>query len=120
MAYYCPNCGSEIADGQKYCNVCGKEINPTGIPVNNSGTQKNNPPNVDNHLAKAIIVTLFCCVPLGIISIINAASVSGKLQAGDIEGAIIASKKADKMANWAIISGIIVGLIYFIAALASA
>ncbi len=49
--------------------------------------------NVPNYLVPAIISAI-CCFPLGIISIIFAAQVNGKVTAGDIAGAMDASKKA--------------------------
>ena len=48
---------------------------------------------VPNYLIPAIISTL-CCFPLGIISIIFAAQVNGKVAAGDVAGAMDAAKKA--------------------------
>jgi interferon-induced transmembrane protein len=48
---------------------------------------------VPNYLIPAIISAL-CCFPLGIISIIFAAQVNGKVQSGDVAGALDASKKA--------------------------
>ena len=48
---------------------------------------------VPNYLIPAIISAL-CCFPLGIISIIFAAQVNGKVQSGDVTGALDASKKA--------------------------
>ena len=48
---------------------------------------------VPNYLIPAIISAI-CCFPLGIISIIFAAQVNGKVQSGDIAGALDASKKA--------------------------
>src|SRR5215216_4551699 len=51
------------------------------------------PERVPNYLIPAIISAL-CCFPLGIISIIFAAQVNGKVAAGDIAGALDASKKA--------------------------
>lgn len=66
------------------------------------------PPNVPTYLVLAIIATLCCgCPPVGIISLIFALQVSGKLKAGDIAGAQRASSRA-KM--WGIV-GIIFGLI---------
>jgi hypothetical protein len=38
--------------------------------------------NVPNYLIPAII-SLFCCLPLGIVGVIFAAQVNGKVQAGD-------------------------------------
>lgn len=49
--------------------------------------------NVPNYLVPAIISAI-CCFPLGIISIIFAAQVNGKVSAGDSAGALDASKKA--------------------------
>ena len=51
------------------------------------------PEKVPNYLVPAIISAV-CCFPLGIIGVIFAAQVNGKVAAGDIAGAIDASKKA--------------------------
>ena len=59
------------------------------------------PPRVPNYLVQAILVTLFCCVPFGIISIVYAAQVNGKAALGDMEGARRMSRSAK---NWAWIS----------------
>jgi interferon-induced transmembrane protein len=49
--------------------------------------------SVPNYLIPAILSAV-CCFPLGIISILFAAQVNGKVAAGDIPGAMDASKKA--------------------------
>ena len=51
------------------------------------------PANVPNYLIPAII-SLFCCLPLGIVGVIFAAQVNGKVAAGDIPGAMDSAKKA--------------------------
>ena len=50
--------------------------------------------NVPNHLVGAILVAIFCCQIFGIISIVYAAQVNGKLAAGDVQGAVESSNKA--------------------------
>jgi hypothetical protein len=71
-------------------------------------------PHVPNHLVWAILTTLLCCLPLGIVSIVYAAKVDGLVAAGDYDGAVSASNSAK---TWAIASaGITVGLLvlYFL------
>lgn len=60
---------------------------------------------VPNHLVWAILTTLFCCLPLGIVSIVYAAQVDGKRAAGDLTGAWEASRKAKLWAIWSAVSG---------------
>lgn len=72
------------------------------------------PPKPDNNLVWAILSTLCCCLPLGIVSIFYAAKVDSLYRAGLINEAYDASANARK---WAIISlavGLVVDVIYFI------
>jgi len=55
--------------------------------------QPANAMNIKSHLAIAIIATLLCCVPLGIVSIIYATKVSQLVSLGKIAEAQEASKK---------------------------
>ena len=68
---------------------------------------------VPNYLILAIISAL-CCFPLGIVSIIFAAQVNGKVAAGDIAGATDSSNKAKKFSYIAIGLGIALWVCYFI------
>jgi len=43
---------------------------------------------------QAILVTLCCCLPVGIVSIIYATQVNTKRDAGDVAGALEASENA--------------------------
>jgi hypothetical protein len=71
---------------------------------------------VPNYLVWAIVVTLLCFLPTGIVAIVYASQVGSKLAAGDIAGAREASNKA-KM--WTIISAVI-GVIIVVAVFAGA
>jgi len=77
------------------------------------------PPPVDTHdkvpnyLIPAIISAL-CCFPLGIISIIFAAQVNGKVTAGDTAGALDASKKAKLFSIIFIALGVVLWGCYFL------
>lgn len=59
----------------------------------------NLPPSVPTHLVWAILSTLLCCNPLGIVSIVYAAQVNTHLFRGDIPGAQRSSRLAR---NWAV------------------
>ena len=55
------------------------------------------PQQPKNWLAESILVTLLCCLPFGIVGIVNAASVSSKYASGDYEGSLRASQEAAKL-----------------------
>lgn len=52
---------------------------------------------IPNYLWQSIVVTIFCCWPLGIPAIVYAAKVDGLKARGDIQGALSASTSAK---NW--------------------
>ena len=90
---YCPTCGGTNVEGARFCKACGGSL--TSEPVGGP------PPYVPNHLVWTILVTIFCCLPFGIVSIVYAAQVNGKLAAGDVDGARISSQNAK---TWAWVS----------------
>ncbi len=83
--------------------------------MNDQVTQPQAPP--PNYLVFAILVTIFCCQILGIVSIVFAAQVNSKWNAGDYDGAISASKNAKMWAWIGLASGIAVAVIVTILSL---
>lgn len=76
------------------------------------GAPQGQPPA--NNLVWAILTTVFCCLPAGVVSIVYAAQVNGKWASGDVAGAQKASANAKR---WAIISaavGVVVIVLYVI------
>jgi len=69
------------------------------------------PASVPNFLVPAII-SLFCCLPLGIVAVIFAAQVNGKVQAGDTAGAQDSAKKAKMFSYIAIGLGLLAIVCY--------
>ena len=127
----CPRCQKVNEPGSAYCYSCGFPLDEVEISAQPTVTQSasssaeipietpqiRQDADVPNHLGWAILATIFCCLPAGIVSIIYAAQVNGKVKAGDMLGARQAS---DNAKTWAWVSfglGIVVGLIYFFAAL---
>ena len=71
-------------------------------------------PKPNSHMLMAVLSTLFCCLPTGIVAIICANKVDSLYAAGDYAGA---RSKADSARNWSIIGAIgsiIIGVIYAI------
>mgnify|MGYP002626571467 CR=1 FL=1 len=73
-----------------------------------------------NYLVWAILSTLFCCLPLGVVSIVYAAKVDGLYQSGDYDGAEDAAEKAKNYATYSAIAGIVVSVLYAIFVIAAA
>lgn len=72
------------------------------------------PQQPKNWLAESILVTLLCCLPFGIVGIVNAASVSSKFASGDYEGSLRASQEAAKWTKIGFWVGIGVVALYFL------
>ncbi|TPV32482.1 CD225/dispanin family protein [Paucihalobacter ruber] len=75
---------------------------------------ENRPPKPPSYLAIAIISTILCCLPAGIVSIVYATKVNDAYFNEDYEGAQRASNNAK---TWAIVSIVVAlaGLIIYIA-----
>ncbi len=75
------------------------------------GEPRQPPPN---YLAPAIIVTILCCWPAGVVAIVKAASVNSKWYSGDYRGAREASESAK---TWCWVSfGLIIPVIILVVA----
>jgi len=98
---YCTNCGQPRPDDATACPSCGRRVQQFPLP-----------PKIPNYLVQSILVTLCCCLPLGLVSVIYAAQVNGKLAAGDIAGAQGASKNAKTWAWIAFASGILINVVF--------
>jgi len=73
--------------------------------------QSQTPP--PNYLAWAIISTILCCLPFGIVSIIYAAQVNSKWASGDVSGAQQSSKNAKTWA-WISFAAGLLGIVFWI------
>ncbi len=66
-------------------------------------------------MTQAILVTLFCCIPLGIVGIVKANEVNKRLAANDYAGALAASKSARQILMWGVGVGLVVTVGWIIA-----
>jgi uncharacterized membrane protein YvbJ len=116
---YCTNCGQKNPGTGRFCTNCGKaftETPQTGIGTSSGDSTLYDPP-IENHLTKAILTTIFCCLPFGIVSIVFASQVNSKLSTGDFDGALQSSDKANMWGNISIGVGIILMALLWIAEL---
>jgi hypothetical protein len=83
---FCTACGTQLPPGATACPSCGaRVIVPAPIAA---------APPINNYLIPAILVTLCCCMPFGIVAIVFAAQVNSKLAAGDVAGAMASANNA--------------------------
>jgi uncharacterized membrane protein YvbJ len=114
---FCTKCGTQNDDNSYKCVKCGEILQQ--VQAHGPVTQV----TIPNYLVQSILVTLCCCLPFGIVSIIYAAQVNTKVKAGDIQGALDYSSKA-KMWCWigfgvGLVANLIIFAIQFLAVLAS-
>jgi hypothetical protein len=68
-----------------------------------------------NYMVESILVTLFCCLPFGIVGIVNASKVESHFVGGRIDEANRYAAEAKKWTKIGFFSGLAVGVIYVIA-----
>jgi uncharacterized membrane protein YvbJ len=100
---YCTNCGTVLPEKATRCPSCGHPV-----------YQFSPPPAVSNYLVQSILVTMCCCLPFGIVALVYAAQVNGKIAVGDIAGAQEASRKAKIWSTVGFIAGILLVLVSFV------
>jgi predicted secreted protein len=80
---------------------------PPGYPPQQPAGQ---PPN--NYLVWSILVTLFCCLPFGIVAIVKSSQVNGLWAQGRYAEAQASADSAKKWVIWSAVIGVVVGVIY--------
>ena len=91
----------------------------TPPPVKSSASSFNYADNTTRQppktwLVESILATLFCCLPFGIVGIINASKVESRFNMGDFDGANKASADAGKWTKLSFWIGIVFGVLYMI------
>ena len=70
----------------------------------------------DNNLVWAILSTVLCCLPIGIVSIIKSTQVSGLWASGQYAAAQKSADDAKKFAIWSAIAWAVVVVVYLLLA----
>lgn len=84
---------------------------PPPIGQSPGGWQQPAMPKPSSNLALAIVATVLCCLPLGIVSIVYAAKVDGHWYAGRHAEAFEASRKARSWAIASIVSVLVIAVL---------
>jgi len=85
---------------------------PPYLPPSPGGAGGYYGPPPANNLVFAILATIFCCLPLGIVSIVFASQVNSKWAVGDTQGAYDSAAKAKRFAIWSVVLGVVGGVLY--------
>ena len=72
------------------------------------------PPMPATYLVWAILATLLCCMPFGIVSIVKASQVSSLYSQGRYQEAVAASEAAKKWAIWSAVAGVVISIIVIV------
>jgi len=104
---FCRKCGTPNDDNAHKCTRCGEVLQ--NVPSK----------KIDNNLVLAVMITVLCCLPFGIVGIVHAAQVNAKAQGGDIAGAEESAQKARKWSLWGLGVGLTVYILYGLLVLAA-
>lgn len=135
----CKNCHQEIPDGVKFCPCCGAPqeadnsemlkqdiVETEGFSAGNDAEkdvsysqneyaynydEQNEPVNWVPYLVLAIISTVCCCVPFGIVSIVYAVKINNAVTAGDMQEAQKSAKTARIWLVAAFVTGILINVL---------
>ncbi|MFI5378182.1 MAG: CD225/dispanin family protein [Tepidisphaerales bacterium] len=128
---FCQTCGAQVDPNVRFCPRCGAAT----APVQTQPVQYATPPQyqyapppqqfyppgtVPNYLAQAILVTVLCCMPFGIVAIVKASQVNSRLAIGDWQGAVNASGSARTWCWVAFACGLVGIPLWFLVAVAGA
>ena len=138
---FCTNCGQPIEGDGRFCTSCGAPMpqaettTPPHEPQMAYGQQnsyetpqqpqyeapRSQPsrpqptgPKPKNYLVLAILSTILCCLPFGIVSIVYAAKVDNYWNAGNYLQAEAASRKAKGWMLAAVITCLLITILYIV------
>jgi len=83
-------------------------------PRYHHGGQPAHPPLPDNYLVWAIVVTILCCLPTGIVSIVYASKVNSLHKNGQYQEAKEAAESAKKWIQGSVALGVGIGILAFV------
>ena len=120
---YCAVCGTNNDDSALHCIQCGARLGaaqpPPPVAVVPVPAAAGTPvaAAIPNYMVQAILMTVCCCLPRGIVCIIKASKVDKLLALQDYAGARLASDENKKLLWIGLGLGAAAALVYFIFAI---
>jgi len=128
---FCKKCGMQIDDSASFCEHCGADQRPAAEPVYEAPSYQPSEPQQDYqpvyntapaaepvkgtaYLVWSILVTIFCCLPLGVPAIVFAAKIDNCNAQGDYAGAAENARKAKNFCIWGAVLSAVFCIIYFV------
>lgn len=125
---YCKKCGQQIDDSATFCEHCGADQRPAPEapayqpqpqptawePNGYSAPVGAEPVKGTSYLVWSILVTIFCCLPLGIPAIVYAAKIDSCNARGDFYAAAEAARKAKSFCIWGAVLTVVFAILYFV------
>jgi ribosomal protein L40E len=110
---YCSKCGAENGEDGRYCLRCGHPLQGAAGSV--TAPPPNEKPSIpETYLWQSIVVTILCCLPLGIPAIVYATQVEKYFMMGEMAAAQRASRLAKNFCIWALVGGLLFVTAYVI------
>jgi hypothetical protein len=126
MEKACSACGELILLSARKCKHCGEWIEPPSASAGTGALGAASAPissvqrsalaheYVDNKMVQSVIVTLICCLPMGIAASVQSAKVNEMVARGDVAGAKAAADKAGSYAGIGVGISAVFWLLYLI------
>ena len=122
MSVYCPECGTENPEGAIHCSLCNADltiISPSpkyswDKAASDTNNYTKNGGWFRSYLFESIIMTVCCCLPMGIVGIVLSSQATAAFKAMDYERADRKANAARRAVIWGIVLAFIGFLVMYI------
>jgi len=107
-----PHNKNETSIAENQIDDQNHNISDNEIPIfDNSKNTTKKITRPKSYLIESILITLFCCMPLGIVALINASDVESQYNSGNYEGAVKSAKQAKSLVLISFLLGIFIDFV---------
>lgn len=103
----CEYCGAALPANASNCPACGAAVSRPVVSAPVTYAAPGAGPAIPNYMVWSILATLCCCLPTGIVAIINSSKVSTFVAQGDYANAQVSSAKAKQWCIYSIIGFVV-------------